>query len=425
MVSRSIRLLQRLVVLAVYCALSTYSSPPRADLVEQIRAHTRGIEFDYLSWTLEAAWLKTQAASVGLPHGFPAQAQGNAVSQYLDSTQKILDLERLVEEVYADPAVADKMSASESARAALASAANRLAELAPIAEAVLEEQISQVLVELGLSLSGQPVPGLLYHTTSLPMALIASPRDRIEQVANISVDSALSLDEQVALETQVEQDLGLSSLVVPVGGVGVYPTMVTRSTDVHWLVETISHEWIHNHLTLRPLGVLYDSTPALRTMNETTAAIAGAEIASRVMVRFYPAAASTVGRGSIPVATRGDRPDPGDLPRPPFDFRSEMHTTRIATDGLLEAGKVGEAEAYMESRRLVFLANGFLLRRLNQAYFAFYGAYAETAEGAAGEDPVGEAVRRLRARSSSLADFVARISWMTSSEQLAAAVAVH
>jgi hypothetical protein len=107
---------------------------------------------------------------------------------------------------------------------------------------------------------------------------------------------------------------------------------------------------------------------------------------------------------------------------PPFDYRAEMHTTRVTADELLAAGKIEEAEAYMESRREIFWENGYAIRKLNQAYFSFYGAYADVPGGAAGEDPVGPAVRALRAQSDSLADFLNRISWMTSFEQLQAAI---
>jgi len=72
----------------------------------------------------------------------------------------------------------------------------------------------------------------------------------------------------------------------------------------------------------------------------------------------------------------------------------------------------------MEERRVFFWENGYHLRKLNQAYFAFHGAYADEPGGAAGDDPVGAAVRALRASSPSLVDFLNRISWMTSFEQL-------
>ncbi len=103
---------------------------------------------------------------------------------------------------------------------------------------------------------------------------------------------------------------------------------------------------------------------------------------------------------------------------PPFDFRAEMYETRVTTDRLLQEGKIEEAEAYMEMRRRFLWENGYPIRRLNQAYFAFHGAYADLPGGAAGEDPVGPAVRRLREQSRSLAEFVKRIAWVTSFEAL-------
>jgi hypothetical protein len=91
-------------------------------------------------------------------------------------------------------------------------------------------------------------------------------------------------------------------------------------------------------------------------------------------------------------------------------------------DELLAAGKITEAEQYMEERRIVFVDHGYEIRKLNQAYFAFYGAYADTPGGAAGEDPVGPAVRKLREQSASLADFLRTIGKMNSFEDLQKAI---
>ncbi len=95
-----------------------------------------------------------------------------------------------------------------------------------------------------------------------------------------------------------------------------------------------------------------------------------------------------------------------------------MHETRVTVDGLLAEEKIEEAELYMEERRQFFWENGYRIRKLNQAYFAFYGAYADLPGGAAGEDPVGAAVRSLRGKSDTLADFVKQMSWLTSYEDL-------
>ena len=71
----------------------------------------------------------------------------------------------------------------------------------------------------------------------------------------------------------------------------------------------------------------------------------------------------------------------------------------------------------MRQRRAVFAEHGYLIRKLNQAYFAFHGAYADE-PGAAGEDPVGPAVKRLRDRSPSLLAFLDTIAPMTSFDEL-------
>ncbi|MFZ6020497.1 MAG: hypothetical protein ACOYXO_12890, partial [Chloroflexota bacterium] len=205
-----------------------------------------------------------------------------------------------------------------------------------------------------------------------------------------------------------------SALVVPVGGVGTYPTMVMSTTDLNWLAEVIAHEWIHNTLTLRPLGALYYASPEMRTINETTASIAGKEIGAILIERFYPE--------KVPPAAAQPPPARPEQPQEPpvFDFRAEMRETRVTVDALLAEGKIEEAEEYMEQRRRIFWENGYRIRRLNQAYFAFYGAYADQPGGAAGEDPVPAAVRALRAQSPSLAAFINRIAWVTSYEALTA-----
>ena len=95
-----------------------------------------------------------------------------------------------------------------------------------------------------------------------------------------------------------------------------------------------------------------------------------------------------------------------------------MRDTRVTVDQLLAEGKIEAAEQYMEQRREVFWENGYRIRKLNQAYFAFHGAYADEPGGAAGEDPVGAAVRDLRANSPTLSAFLNRISWMYSFDQL-------
>ena len=84
-----------------------------------------------------------------------------------------------------------------------------------------------------------------------------------------------------------------------------------------------------------------------------------------------------------------------------------MRETRLRADELLAAGNIEEAEVYMEERRRVFVENGHLIRKLNQAYFAFYGTYATSA---ASVSPIGGQMEELRRRSGSVGEFLKTVA---------------
>ncbi|MEJ2484571.1 MAG: hypothetical protein P8Y68_02440, partial [Anaerolineales bacterium] len=148
----------------------------------------------------------------------------------------------------------------------------------------LQGMVSAIVAKMGFTPGGQPIPPVMYHSTPLPWALIVSPRERIEQEANISLETSLTIEDHILLETQITDALNVSTLVVPVGGIGTYPTMVAQTTNFNWLAGVIAHEWIHNYLTLRPLGMRYEQSPELRTINETTANLAGDEIGAGLIL---------------------------------------------------------------------------------------------------------------------------------------------
>lgn len=411
--------LSALLLLAVL-AFST-STLPLSDQLERARAFTRPFEFDYISWTLNALGIKWGQASLETTSYLSPGNESQVVLKYLALVQQIWEVEAQVSDIYADPKVSDPEAASVDVRKQRDDLYAQRRLLQPLAESVLQDQVSAVAAEMGLSLGGQVIPPVLFHTTAPPDALIISPRDVIRQDADISISPDLTVDQMTALEEGVDKNLNVSSLVVGIGGIGLYPTMVMQTTDINWLAEVVAHEWVHNYLTLRPLGLSYMNGPTLRTMNETTASIAGKEIGREVIARYYPDHLPPP-----PEPTPTPSPEKTEQPpaQPEFDFRKEMHTTRLTVDALLAEGKIESAEAYMEQRRLFFWDHGYHIRKLNQAYFAFYGAYADEPGGAAGaaEDPVGEAVRALRAISPSLASFINRISWMWSFDQLQRAV---
>jgi hypothetical protein len=412
------KILTYLILIPLVLLLLTRSSVQAADQFQRIRALTRQQEFNFVEWTLQALGVKNAQAALGAHQYLPVERQSQLVEEYLSLVRHINMLEREITLIYADPAIPNPELTAAEYEAELQESVALRRQLTPIVESILQHQIASVMADMGFGAGGQPIPPVLYKVTELPFALIISPRHVIRQDHNVSLDPGLDMIDRRELEAQVEEAADVSALVVPVGGIGIYPPMVLSTTHLPTLIDVIAHEWTHNYLTLRPLGMLYAATPQLRTMNETAATIAGQEVAEEVLRRFYPhllpppvePVPEVEEEESLPVA-------PQEIPEP-FNHRRVLYETRLKVEELLAEGRIEEAEAYMEEQREFLWENGYYIRRLNQAYYAFYGAYADVPGGAAGEDPVGPAVRALRARSDSLVQFLERIAWLTSFEAL-------
>jgi len=410
---RILNWLSTLILVLACIPLLGRSSLPPADQMEQIRAFTRNIEFNFVSWELNAIWVKITQAALDLPGYMDQTRQHDLVVLYLDLLSQTDQLNAKITQIYSDPSVSDPANASKTFRLELSLVSARLTTLAPLAETILQSQVASIAAQMGVVVGGETIPPVSYHSTDPPLALVISPRNVIHQDANISLLPDMTVDQQDALEKAVSSKLNVSALVVGIGGIGLYPTMVMNTTDLNWLAETVSHEWTHNFLTWHPLGASYDNSDILRTMNETVASLSGREMGAAMIARYYPE--------RVPPPQPETPPPQTPAPKPAFNFTAEMHTTRVTVDQMLAAGKIDQAEQYMEMRRQFFWDHGYQIRKLNQAYFAFYGAYNDVGGGAtgqAGNDPVGPAVAALRAKSGSLGDFLNRVSWMTSLTQL-------
>lgn len=414
-----IKISRTLVVFLLIVLLPTHSVWHAVDVSDRVRIYTRPFEFDYFYWTLQALWEKSEQAAMDSAKFLSVSQQRRVVYDFIELLDEIGTLERSIGEVYANPETQDPVAEAAPLMEKKQLLDERYTWLAPLAESVLQYQIQSAISAKGLGFSGQVFPPVLFRMSEVPDQLIISPRDAIRQETGISLKAGFTAVEMDKLEDAVLQNLDVSALVVPLGGVGVYPTMVYREGDLRYLLKIIAHEWTHNYLTLRPLGWNYDTSPQLRSMNETTAELFGTEISNLVMQTYYgnllPHEDGSQGKNYEIIFNNLHQ-------KAAFDFQKEMHATRVRVDELLAQGKVAEAESYMEIRRKFFWENGYKIRKLNQAYFAFYGAYAEQPLGAAGNDPVGPAVRALRYQSGSLANFMHRIAWMTSFEQLQQAV---
>ena len=69
----------------------------------------------------------------------------------------------------------------------------------------------------------------------------------------------------------------------------------------------------------------------------------------------------------------------------------------------------------MKESRDSLAAKGYNIRKLNQAWFAFYGTYSDSPGSI---NPIGAELKDLRAKSNSPKDFLDRASVLTSRQQL-------
>ncbi len=376
--------------------------------------------FDYVAWTVAALADKAQAVLADSDRYLSPGAAEALVLGYLEQLGRARALEGEIAWVYADPAIADPAAATAAAQNEVDTIRRALAEQQPLVESIVQKQVATLLDKEGLAVGGQLWPPVFMSMTPTPYLLIVSPRDRIEQSNYASLIPGFSTAEQEELEQAVFDQLDQSALVVPIGGLGTYPAMIAETSSMDWLAEVTAHEWTHHWLSFRPLGIRYLDSPEMRIINETVASLVDLEIGPQVMARYYPD--PLVVEATTGATVTAAAPAVIDPPLPPFDFSSAMAETRVEVDRLLAEGQIEAAEAYMEERRQLFVSHGYAIRKLNQAYFAFYGGYAAEPGGAAGADPIGPMLRELRAASPSLRAFLHDVARVTSYDDL---VALH
>jgi len=383
-----------------------------------MRMLTRNYEFNFFDWTLEAAAKKIVMGALNLPDYLSTSNKELVINDYLYNRNKISELKFDIQMIYTDPNINDVDKVADPFKSELSKSERFDSRISPFVEQILSQQIIMVLNENHLTLFGMIFPPLLFEISELPENLIISPRDRIEQINSISLIPKLDIQTINNLETKIDSDIYVSSLVVPIGGLGSYPTMIESTSSLQWIINTIIHEWIHNWLVFRPLGWNYGKSYELRTMNETTASIIGNELEIIVLKEYYPETYSSINNLAVQPPENIDT----DSMKVVFDYNDEMRVTRVEVNSLLTAGKIEEAERYMEFRREVFWDNGYQIRKINQAFFAFYGAYADVPGGAAGDDPIGPAVRKLREQSMTISEFLIKISRFSSFQELITAI---
>ncbi len=383
-----------------------------------------GYGFDLLGWEVRALSEKLGAAinrpSLALSAKgetpTPIELETQTVRAYMDRAQRMGALEGEINRILAEnPGEIQGEAAArvQALQAQIDALRSQQAATRVTVERIIERQVSRELVDAGVDIAGHAFPPVQFTFSEPPKKLVVSPRDRIAIIYYRMLKPTIDLPKIEEAENQIDSERNLSAYITRIGGLGAYPSMVVDRASLPWVLSTVAHEWTHNYLTLFPLGIRYNASPRLTTMNETVADIVGDEVGEQVLRRYYPDLVP-------PKEAENPVQEPlNDEEEPVFDFATEMHKTRLRVDELLAAGKVEEAEAYMEARRQEFVAHGYPLRVLNQAYFAFHGSYGTSP---ASSDPLGPKLERLRALSPSVGAFLKTVRGFTSPEDVDAAL---
>ena len=270
---------------------------------------------------------------------------------------------------------------------------NELEKNQLITENALEEIVSNAIQEIDISILPRVVfPPVLISIEPPPSLLILSTRDKIKLEKTILLKSDNSIPQRYKIEDTIEGLENKSALISDIGGLSTFPATV-KVRSLESTLSTTAHEWFHNYMIFKPLGRTYFNNDKLRTINETAANIFGDEIAKYIL--------------DIEKNDHVENPKTSEPCRKPdFCFGLEMNETRTTAEEYLIQGNILEAEKYMEDRQKLFLDEGYIIRKLNQAYFAFHSIYADSPSS---KSTVFEELTNIRKQYESLSDFMKKI----------------
>ena len=394
------------------CSLLEGCTPGRSDFDKKMRAIIKPYHFSIVKWELNT--LGEEVAKVFSGGQKSADDSINEVKKYFTNVEQIKALQSQIEAIKTGDRQGDLTSLEDK----LSKLQQQNLEAACTVERLLETQIREELSRQGIfnpiyKYVGWEIsfPPVNFFLGSPPHLLVVSPRDRIESIREVTLLPEMSLEDMKSVEAEIDK-LGVSSLVVNLGGLATYPSYVIDTADLRFVLNTAGEEWVHQYLAFKPLGFLYildligiRRNYEIATMNETVAGMVSKEIGALIYEKYYDGSAAD-----------GTEPEVKELG---FDFNLEMREIRRAVDGYLARGEIELAEEFMEQKRQYLAENGYHIRKLNQAYFAFHGTYADKPTSIS---PIGVEMKELRSRSASLKEFLEDAASLTSRQELAESV---
>ena len=383
------------------------------DFDKSLSQIVRPYRFSIARW--EASAIAKGIKGAVVDRGEAVDGEAAKAKEYFATVERIKSLTYEIEAIKAGR----KTGELAALEADLSELRQQRSSLVKITETAIAGQIREILFAQGIYHPADKYlkfkvnfPPLNFKLEQPPHLLIVSPREKIESMREVVLQQEMQVEEMEQVEAAVDE-MGVSSIVVELGGFGgTYPAFVTNEASLRFTVDAAAEEWLHQYLFFKPLGFRYaldvlgvKRDYEIATLNETVASMVSKEIGSMVAESYYS-------------DLKSDESEPPQK-KSGFDFDREMREIRKAVDEYLEKGEIEQAEAFMEERRQYLVSKGYQIRKLNQAYFAFYGTYADRPSSVS---PIGDEMKRLRRQSVSLKEFLDTVSSITSREELLARI---
>ncbi len=399
-------------ILAAVIILATGKAPSDFDI--SLDKIIEPYKFSLTGWEIEA--LSYELEDIIFDSGDVSAEDSQLVLDYFEVRRQVSNLELQIELIVSGVQDGDPDMLEEE----LEELNEQRQELRIKAERVLEFQIQATMAQLDIfnpldehfNLE-ETFPPVSFKLEAPPHLLVISPRKDIVRIKEITLSQYMTVEERMAVEEAIDQ-LDVSSLVVGIGGIATYPSFVIDTAGLQRTIGIAVEEWLHQYLFFRPLGFNYalHSTGItinyeIAVMNETAVGIASDEIGAILYQNYY---APYIEETEEDSGTQNEQAEESI-----FDFFKEMREIRLAVDEYLANGQVEEAEEFMEQKRLFILSHGIYIRKLNQAYFSFYGTYADSPTSV---NPIGDELKLLRKQSDSISQFLNTAAAMTSRNDL-------
>jgi len=402
-----LRLVLLTLLLLLISSVGASCASPSQDFDASLHAIVKPYRFSIAQWELGALSNQLDQAFSGKNRNLDINT--SMVTDYFAAVDDIKSLTFEMKRLNAG----HEQVAADSLQTELDELEQHKEALNAVVEGIIAGQIRETLIQQGIYHPADRYVGIKvgfppinFKLEQPPHLLVVSPRDRIESIREILLLQEMDTEQMEQVEAAVDE-MNVASLVVGLGGFGgTYPTFVTNEASLQFAIDAATEEWLHQYLFFKPLGFRYaldilgiSPDYEIATMNETVAGMVSKEIGTLVMENYYPELVAIDEQPETHIS----------------EFDREMREIRKTVDQYLADGEIERAEEFMEERRQYLASLGYYLRKLNQAYFAFYGAYADRP---ASISPIGEELKELRQRSASLKDFLETASSMSSRQDL-------